>query len=378
MKILQFVPYFLPYPGGQERYIYNLSKYLVKKSHEVHIITSNFPKSKKFEEIEGITVERYNPLARPLRNPIVPKFLLIPKRFKEFDVIHVHNEHAFSSMIAAYAKKKQNFPLVLTNHGKLIFGNYIADKIERTYMKHVGKRIFEMSDAIVVNSESDKNFVASIAPKAFERVYVLHNAIDPRSLEEKLKKANAMNFDEIKSDFKVLYVGVLVKRKGVEWLIKAMKIIREKTSYDIKCILVGNGPEKRYFENLVRRYDLSDTVIFTGRVSDEKLMWLYNNSDIFVLPSLSEVCTTSILEAMYFGLPVIATDIPGNRDHFKDVAILVPPKDDKSLASSILRLLKNEDLAKQLSKAGRKLVEKKYTWNKVAKEYEKLYTKIID
>mgnify|MGYP000144326075 CR=1 FL=1 len=141
MKILQFVPYFLPYPGGQERYVYNLSKYLVKMGHEVHVITSNFPKSKKFEEIDGITVERYTLIARPLRNPIVPKFLLVPKRFKDFDIIHIHNEHAFSSMVAAYAKRNGDFPLVLTNHGQLKFGNYLADTIERAYMKTFGKKI---------------------------------------------------------------------------------------------------------------------------------------------------------------------------------------------------------------------------------------------
>ena len=346
--------------------------------HEVHVITSNFPKSKKFEEIEGITVERYNLLARPLRNPIVPKFLWVPKRFKEFNVVHIHNEHAFSSMIATYTKRKQNFPLVLTNHGKLIFGNYIADKIEETYMKYVGKRIFELSDAIVVNSESDKNFVASIAPKASEKIYVLHNAVDPKLLEEKLKNANAMNFDEIEAGFKILYVGVLVKRKGVEWLIKAMKIIREKTSYDAKCILVGEGQDREYFESLVRRYGLSDRVLFTGRVSDEKLIWLYTNSDIFVLPSLSEGCSTSILEAMYFGLPVIATNIPGNRDHFKDVAILVPPKNEKELTKAILLLIENEELKKYLAKKGRQLINTEYTWDKISKRYEEIYQEILN
>jgi len=377
MRILQFVPYFLPYPGGQERYIYNLSKYLVKMGHEVHVITSNFPKSKKFEEIDGITIERYPLIARPLRNPIVPKFLQVPKRFREFDVVHIHNEHAFSSIIAAYAKRRQDFPLILTNHGRLIFGSYVADKIESVYLKHIGKRIFELSDAIVVNSKSDKDFVSSIAPKASEKIYVLPNAIDPEFLTKLVKEKNNHG-NNLDAEVKILYVGRLIRRKGVEWLIKAMSIVtKEYSGKRIKCILVGDGEDRKYFEELAREYNLSDSVIFMGRVGDGELFWLYKNSDIFVLPSLSEGLPTTILEAMYLGLPVVATDIPGVRDHFKEIAILVPPKDERALANAILAIIENENVAKQLSNAGRKLVEERYTWDKVAKEYEKLYNNVI-
>jgi len=378
MRILQFVPYFVPYLGGQEKYVYNLSKYLVKMGHEVHVITSNFPKSKNFEEIEGITVERYKPIVRPLRNPIVLKFLRVPRRFKNFDIVHIHNEHAFSSMIAAFAKRKQNFPLVLTNHGKLIFGRYIEDRIERVYLKYIGKKIFELSDIIVVNSKSDKNFISSIVPKSTEKIYIFHNAIDIGFLSKRINYVTGEEFEYDGSDFKILYVGALIKRKGIEWLIKAMKIVKEEMNKKVKCILVGEGQDRNYFERLVRKYNLSKTVIFAGKISDEKLIWLYKNSNIFVLPSLSEGCSTSILEAMYIGLPVIATDIPGNRDHFKDVAILVPPKDENILADAIVKLLNDEELAKHLSIIGKNLVKSKYRWDVLAKKYNKLYEELLN
>ena len=88
MRILQLVPYFPPYIGGQERYVYNLSKYLVRMDHEVHIITSNFPKSEEQEIMDGITIERHKCLARPFRNPITPTFLTLGKKIKKFDVVH--------------------------------------------------------------------------------------------------------------------------------------------------------------------------------------------------------------------------------------------------------------------------------------------------
>ncbi|HBT49623.1 MAG TPA: hypothetical protein DEA61_07330, partial [Caldanaerobacter subterraneus] len=378
MKILQFVPYFIPYPGGQERYVYNLSRYLVKMGHEVHVITSNFPRSKKFEEIDGITVERYKLIAKILRNPIVPGFLTVPRRFGKFDIIHIHNEHAFSSIVAAYAKRKKDFPLVLTNHGQLKFGNYLADAIERFYIKTFGKKILELSDAIVVNSVSDKDFLTTIAPKISDKIYVLHNAIDPEFFMKLAKEAEGNKWT-IDADVKILYVGQLIKRKGIEWLIKAVKIIKNSTNNKkIKCILVGEGKDRTYFETLVRKYNLLDSIMFTGQVSDAELVWLYKNSDVFVLPSLAEGCPTVVLEAMYFGLPVVTTDIPGVRDHFEDVAILVPPKDERALATSIVRLLEDKNLAKSLSKSGMKLVMEKYTWDRVAKEYETLYKNVIE
>jgi glycosyltransferase involved in cell wall biosynthesis len=377
MKLLQFVPYFLPYPGGQERYIYNLSKYLVKMGHEVHIICSNYPRSKPFEKIDGITIERYSLLARPMKNPIALNFLLIPKKFREFDIIHIHNEHAFSSIISFCAKKIKSYPLVLTNHGQLRFGSDLLDNIEKIYMRIIGKRIFELSDIIAVNCESDKEFVTSIAPKITNKIYILHNSIDTDYWSVKLEKAKNMDFEKFEADFTILFVGVLIKRKGIEWLIKAINICRQKTDTRLKCVIVGEGVDRKYFESLVQNHDIASKVIFTGKVSEEKLAWLYNSSDLFVLPSLSEGCPTVVLEAMYFGLPVVSTDIPGIRDHFKGISILVPPKNEKALADAILMLMKDKSLRHRLSNNGTKLVKEKYRWDIMAKKYETIYKKLL-
>ncbi|MCK8519863.1 glycosyltransferase, partial [Methanoculleus sp. 7T] len=77
MKILQIVPYCLPYRGGQERYVYNLSKYLVRHGHDVEIVTSNYPYTRECETSEGIRITRHRCLARPLRNPLTPAFMTL-------------------------------------------------------------------------------------------------------------------------------------------------------------------------------------------------------------------------------------------------------------------------------------------------------------
>jgi len=81
---------------------------------------------------------------------------------------------------------------------------------------------------------------------------------------------------------------------------------------------------------------------------------------------------------MYFGLPVVATDIPGVRDHFGDYALLVPPRAEHALADAIHTLLDDEDLAKDFSRKGKALVASRYTWDRITREYETLYSNVCE
>jgi len=84
MKIAQIAPYFLPHTGGVERYVYNLSKYLINEGHMVEVITSNVPEGRTFDTIDGIPVRRLKCIGEPcigepLRNPLVPSIVPLPR-----------------------------------------------------------------------------------------------------------------------------------------------------------------------------------------------------------------------------------------------------------------------------------------------------------
>lgn len=379
MKILQVAPYFIPYSGGQEKYIHNLSKYLSKMGHTVHVITSNYPKGKTFEEIDGITVERHNVLVRILRNPIAPGFLKIKQLKNNFDVVHIHNEHSFSSLLTAYFKLKNNLPLILTNHGQLQFDSFLFDSFEKIYNKSIGRCIFKICDKIVALSHSDAKYISSFGTNK-EKIIILPNAIDIEEFQPYISKSCSDFLQKYKIDGKkiILFVGQIIPRKGIEYLIKSIKyIMKMHSEKNIVCLIIGKGEAMKKMKKIVKKLDLEEFIIFTGEITLNELVSAYESADVYVLPSLSEGLPTTILEALYFGLPVVATDIPGIRDHFKDFALLVPPRDETELAKALIKLLNDQDLANTLSKNGKELVATNYTWNVVAGQHIEVYKNLI-
>lgn len=381
MKIIQFAPYFIPYVGGQENYILNLSTHLISNNNHVSIFTANYPKCSAKEIIEGISVSRYPCFARPLRNPIVPRMLSPDEDIREYDIIHTHNEHSFAAIAAAYVSKKKSVPLVVTCHGQLRFGNPIYDVIERLYARSMGRSIFERAAAVVALSSSDKDYISSFGIDR-DKIAVIPNAINSDKLDQfhyssdelqSFKEANKLSDRWI-----VLFVGQIIQRKGVSYLLKSIPILLQKFKENVTFVFIGAGDCLAENLSLTRDLGIENNVLFTGPVSTSDLIAFYQIADLFVLPSLSEGLPTSILEAMYFSLPVISTDIPGTRDHFYDFALLVPPKDEHALADAIYTLLVDEDLAKRLSKMGKTLVTSRYTWDRVTREHEILYSKIFE
>lgn len=381
MKIVQLVPYYLPYNGGQEVFISNLSKQLVKLGHEICIVTSDFPKSKP-DIFDGINIIRYKCIARPLRNPITPGLFKSYKKMVKYDVIHTHNEHSFAAMVAAIFRTHNNKPLIITSHGQLKFDNNFANMLERLYNKYIGYRILQLSDAVVALSLSDKQYISSLGVSP-EKIRVIPNGIDPVELNQIYSSDLSLNhqlneFLNTKNKI-ILFVGPIIQRKGIEYLIKSIPyIMKDKKYNDVGFVFTGTGDFMNKSKRLCNHLKVNKFVYFTHYLKRDELLKVYSSSDLFVLPSLSEGLPTSILEAMYFGLPVVATEIPGVVDHFKNFALLIPPKNEIKLAEAITELLKDDELCKKLSKIGKELIDASYTWDAIARRYEKIYLNMME
>ena len=366
MRILQIAPYFLPYLGGQERYVYYLSRELVRKGHEVTVVTANYPQGAEREEIDGIQIHRHRCLARPLRNPIAPGMLQAGKLAKQFDLIHAHNEHSSAANIAAWIKHRCKCPLVITSHGELVFGSKSADLFRNLYWNTLGKMTLKSADRITVATPSEKNRLVDQLKLNPDTIDLLPVGIDLEYWDSQLT-ANSDTFKRTHqlSGRKILLVATqLIKRKGVGYLLEAMPAIIQAHP-DALLAIAGSGDEEQNLNQQTVTLGLTHHTRFLGQLNDQQLAQAYQSADLFILPSLSEGQPTCVMEAWAFSRPVVATRITGVVDYFDKTAMLAEPKNPASLAASIITLLSNPELAQNLGARGRKLVESRFCWNQL-------------
>jgi glycosyltransferase involved in cell wall biosynthesis len=225
---------------------------------------------------------------------------------------------------------------------------------------------------------------SSAIKKYFEEIGVKNIAIIPNGIDlEKFKnldqKKSRENL-EIKNEFLIITVARLEKVKGIEYLIKAAKIIsiNQQNQYKSVFLIIGDGSQRKNLENLVRKLNLEDKVRFLGQIPNEKIPEYLVAADCFVLPSLREGFGIVILEAMACGVPVIGTNVGGIPDIIKDGenGILVEPKNSEKLAEAIFKIHSNHEFAKSLAENAM-ANSGKYNWQSIVEKVYKIYQSLI-
>ena len=222
-----------------------------------------------------------------------------------------------------------------------------------------------------------------------EAICVVANS---RSLEKKLQKVNPLpsiryipngvdsaiffpnrQFKGEKKTNRLLFVGRLTEQKGLSYLLNALSVLSKKHPA-LLLRLVGEGELRPALEKQTSRLGLKKTVSFLGLLSRESVLSEYQKADIFVLPSLDEGMSNSLLEAMACGLPVLTTDAGDNARLVVSGAqgLVVPSANEKALADGLQRLLKNTEGRSHMAKASRQSALD-WTWDTVAKQYIELF-----
>ena len=180
----------------------------------------------------------------------------------------------------------------------------------------------------------------------------------------------------------VLFVGRLVERKGVAHLIEALARLRQSSR--ARLVVVGDGPERPRLEALARSRGLGDRVTFRGKISDADLQQAYRDTDVLVLPSVvdargdTEGLGVVLLEAMGYGVPVIASRIGGIVDIVTDgeSGLLVTPGDAGALASALERVLDDAELARTLGERGRQRLVEQFGWDAIVRRWDAIYRSV--
>jgi len=166
--------------------------------------------------------------------------------------------------------------------------------------------------------------------------------------------------------------------KGVHVLIKAIENLH-KTRISCNLYLIGTGELENLLRDYVKRKRLSDIIHFLGSLSNRQTLSLVKAADIFILPSYWETFPLSLLEAMACGRPVVATNVGGISEIIKDRynGILIPKGDHDTLAKAIRFLLENPVYAKKLGEEAKKTIDKKFNLNIMIRKYLRLLMLII-
>ena len=365
---------FPPDVGGISTYVYNLSKRLVERGHEVTVITRGTWRKTYCEEIEGISVYRvrfipFFPSPFKIHQIYVNKLL---KSLKfDFDLIHLHG-----TLMPVEPVFNNSLPVVFTSHGaskkKLDFMeaktlHFFIVKLLRNHLFKLEQEIVEKSDMLtaVSNSCADE-FRAYHSIK--KEITIVHNGVDTNFFVPSKNRSNLRS---------VIYTGRFEVFKGLSDLIECSGIVCKKYP-DVKFILVGSGTILDSLKKQVSKLKLENNIIFTGSLSKSQIIEYYQNATIFVLPSYREGFPTSLMEAMSCGIPSIATNVEGSAELIKDSenGLLVPQKNPEKLAESVIYLLENEEFRNKIGANARNHIVKNYDWEKITDGFEKLYHRL--
>ena len=176
----------------------------------------------------------------------------------------------------------------------------------------------------------------------------------------------------------MLFVGSLIPRKGLPFLVEAAKKI-VKENADTKFLIVGEGPLKTQLTDTLKSANLSGNFKFLGNLKEDALSAVYNCADVFVLPSIQEGQGIVLLEAQASGKPVVAFDVGGVNEAFRnrETGLLVKRGSSDELADALLKLFFDKPLREKMGANGRRFVSENFTWDICAQKMLKVYREAL-
>jgi glycosyltransferase involved in cell wall biosynthesis len=386
MKILQVISYFYPAwsYGGPPRSVYELSKELVKRGHQVTVFTTdaldvhNRVKEKQ-EFADGIEIRRFRNLSnyiafhhRIFLSAGMPGALR--REIRNYDIVHLNDFRTLQNLTAYNNAVKSNIPYVIQAHGSLI--NILAKRcLKNIFDARYGSKILRDAARFLALNTLEIEQYQSRGVDA-NKIDIIPNGVNLKEFKKLLPRGGVREKHGLDARHKViLYLGRLHKIKGVDLLITAFADVSKELD---DARLVVAGPDDGCLvelKDLTEKLGLNQKVVFTGPLFGDAKLAAYVDADIYALTSSYDMFPTSILEALACGTPVVVTDRCGIADVIKDKAGLVVPYEKEPLAQALANLLSDEKLRNKFSHDGKELVQEQFNWTNIAQQIERVYQK---
>lgn len=392
MRILHIVTAFPRYAEDPiAPWLVELLRRLRARGHDIDVLASSY-RGLADQNLDGIRVHRFRYFParwerltheetapdRMRRSPlyaVMPFFFLLSgmrrawqlARRERYDVVHVHWPMPMA-LLGWAARRGHAMPMVTTFYG--IELRWVQSRLP--FLKWLVRWAASASAQAVAISTYTARELTKLVDVPVEVIPYTAELPPPQTT------ARARNGER-----SVLFVGRLIERKGVAHLIRALGTVRR--TVPARLIIVGDGPERASLERLAAATEVASHVHFRGRVSDEELRQAYASADVFVLPSVldqrqdTEGLGVVLLEAMNYGVPVVASNIGGITDivQHERTGLLVPPGDESALANALTSLLENPELSRSLGQGGARLLRETFSWDRIVDRWDAVYRRAI-
>jgi glycosyltransferase involved in cell wall biosynthesis len=395
MRVLYLVTNFARWEGDPHSpWLVEQALRLRERGVESAVLAPSY-KGLKDHEIYGIPVYRFryfpspwenlthleggpNKIKNPLYLPLILPYMFFGAlavirhcRRQRYDVLHVHWPLP-QGVLGLIGQNISGARLVTSFHGAELL-------LTRRYpcLKPVLRYIIKRSDAVSANSSFTANLVRELADIEVKVIPYGSTIVfgDAPSMA-----AGSEPRPERDGERRILYVGRLIERKGLSYLIEAMDLL--PSGLCVRLDIVGAGDQRPLLERLVEDKGLTERVFFRGRIPYEELVELYAGCDLFVLPAIvdsrgdTEGLGVVLVEAMSYKKPVIATNVGGIPDivRHNETGILVEQRDPQALAQAIEAMLTDENRARELGRAGLDYVKEYFSWPRIVDQVMALYS----
>jgi len=379
-SVLMLIQTFFPAIGGAEKQALELSRSLVSRGLKVTVLTRLLRGTPSEEILEGVRVVRLSARGRGAVNSawfMVKSFFYLLAHSAEYDLVHVHlaSSHAVAALLAGGLTGKDT--LVKLADGKAqneitLSRKNIPGRLKLWFFRLARPRLMVLNGEVYDWLKNSPDFGGL-------PLIQFRNGVDtlkytPLLYHEKINAKTALGFDHTPI---ALFVGRLDPKKRIREFVELWAEIfsEELVRPKLRLVIVGGGPEEAAIKAAVSALGMQDSVTLAGKRTD--LLPYYRAADIFILPSIAEGLSNSMLEAMSCGLAVLASRVGGAREAVLEGenGQLFDPLNKAEIKKCLRRHIADPNLAVRMGERSREIAVKKYSMAKVAEELMEIYSR---
>jgi len=372
MKVLQLGKYYPPDIGGIEYFMYDLTEELNKNGIQCDVLCSNSKNEFSIETMNDYRVYRTKNYGKIASTAISPQMIFqLKKIIRNYNIMHIHfpDPMAIIALMIAYNEKIKiivhwHSDIIKQKHLKkmfLPFQNWLLTKADV---------IIATSPNYIESSEDLKNYK--------NKCIAIPSGLNPNRL-----KVNEEVFIQLKNLYKnkkIIYsFGRMTEYKGFDYLINSANYFSDEY-----IILIAGGGNNIKYKEMIKTQNLEKKVKLLGRIKDDEVGAYYKLCDLFVLPSITRNEAFGLVqcEAMYFGKPIVSTNIEGSGVSYvnknNETGLVIPIRNSKAIYEACIKLINNDELYKKFSFNAKLRFDKMFHINSITKNIIKIYKEVLN